>query len=276
MTPFDTAMTGASPSAVEVRIIQRRVRPSTGASAGEWVADAVLGTDSGPSDGPRPLRISEVEWIGADHQVVSVPVADGSILGPDDVASLLREARRRRLRVTVWAETDRRPNGTMVHRETYFDRSAPVGVQPPVEVTTTSDGVIVTVDEGEPPRRWWLVMYPVLLVSFTWVFFLVLGALPKMLRDIRRRAMVGVTHRWVATLDGDRLVIDVEHDESDDEHVEIDRADLVAIGAALGFHAYTTAGAVPLPARWLSTRAADQPTIADDVARVLDGALALD
>lgn len=276
MTPFDTAMAGASPSAVEVRIIQRRVRPTAAASASEWVGDAVFGTDSGPSDGARPLRICEIEWVGADHQLVSVPVADDASFGQNDVAALLVEARRRHLRVTVWAETDRRPNGTMVHRATFFDRSVPVGVQPPVDVTTTSDGVIVTVDEGEPPRRWWLVMYPVLLLSFAWVFFLVLGGLPKLLRDIRRRAMVGVTHRWVATLDGDRLVIDVEHDELDDEHVEIDRADLVAVGAALGFHAYTNAGAVPLSARWLSKRAADQPTIADDVARVLDGALAVD
>lgn len=274
MTPFETAMTGASPSAVEVRIIQRRVRPTASASASEWVGDAVFGTDGAPSDGPRPLRISEVEWIGADHQVVSVPVADGAVLGPDDVASLLHEARRRRLRVTVWAETDRRPNGTMTHRATFFEPAAPVLAGPPVDVRTTGDGVVVTVDEGEPPRRWWLLMYPVLLLSFAWVFFLVVGALPKMLRDIRRRATAGVTHRWVATLDADRLAIDVAHDESADEHIELDRADLIAVGAALGFHAYTTAGAVPLPGSWLTSRAADQPSISHDVAAALDAALA--
>jgi hypothetical protein len=273
MTPFDTAMTGASPSAVEVRIIQRRVRPDAGASAGEWVADAVLGTDSGPSDGPRPLRISEIEWIGADHQVASVPVAGDATFGPDDVAALLDEARRRRLRVTVWAETDRRSGGTMVQSGSFFDRSGPVSAPSPVSIVPTPDGIVVTVDESVPPQRWWLLMYPVLIVSFAWVFFLVIGALPRMLRDIGRRATTGVTHRWVATLDAERLVIDVDHAESDEQRIEIARADLIAVGAALGFCAYTTAGAVPLPGAWLTGNADDRSSITDGVARSLDAAL---
>lgn len=280
MTPFETAMTGAAPDAVEVRIVRHRVRRTASTAASEWLADELMRTDGTPADAPRPLRVSEIEWVRGDNQVVSVPVADGATFEQDDIAALLAEARRRQIPVSTWQETDHRPSGRMQPGSAWFvGRPAPAPRHDVVTVTATADGVVVMVDESVRPKRWWLVMYPALILSFAWLFFLVLGTLPKMVRDIWRRAMVGVRHRWIASLDADRLTIDVDHDEADrddadgDERIEIDRAGLVAIGSQFGLHAYTTEGAVPLPTRWVTGHSSDAAAMSDDVAALLNVAL---
>lgn len=281
MSAADAAIAASPADAVEVRIVRYRVRPSAGKAASEWLGDAMLGADDGGGGGARhPLRTAAIHWVTASGGTVAVDVPIDERFGPDDVARLLVAARGRGVPCAVWTETDRLGGGSMQLSETWFGSpGAPgadgVGVEAAaVDVQPTSDGAVVTVDEWQPPQRAWLLFYPVMLFSFAWVFFLFLGALPRMLRENWQRAMRGVGQRCVVTLDADALRFHVQRSGESATEIEVPRAALLALGTSLGFTAYTADGAIELPNQWAVTDLAQQQAIPPAIASAINAALA--
>ena len=267
------ALALAPPAPRELRIIRYRVRSSTGQAAGEWVGDAVFGSDAGPSDGARPLRVASVHWVDGAGATIAVEVGPGETVTPHDVARLMSEARRRGVMFAVWTETDHRPNGTMQLSETWFSGTTPDLPDVAVECRTTQDGMVVTVDERIAPQRWWLLMYVALLASFAWVFFLVIGGLPHMVRDIWRRAVTGIGQTTVFELDARSLRVEVTGGSSELD-MSVDRGRLLALGSTFGLTAYLTDEAVPLAVSWASADAARSRAQTASVVACLNRALA--
>ena len=203
MRPLDDIVRTMPPDAVELRAVRFQVRPTAGESAGDWLSDAILGSESSPADGPRPLSIRELHWLTATGGTVLIRLDQRERVEPDDLARLMGAARRRGLRFAIWSQggTDLRPQ--MVLTEVWFTGHPPPPdpsagrVRARVEETVTPTGTTVTIEERIGRQPLWLLMLPLLVLSFAWVFFLVLGALPKMVRDIWQRGARGV-RRWCA------------------------------------------------------------------------------
>lgn len=273
MSAAEAAIAVAPPDAVELRIVRYRLRKSAAQGVSEWVGDAVLGCDGGPSDGPKPLRTGVVHWITASGGTVPFELPGDDNFGPDDIARLLGEARRRNLRCAVWVETDRLGGGSMQLSESWFSGVAPSAPNDSVVVERTPHGVVVTVDELEPPHKAWLLFYPVLLVSFAWIFFLFVGGLRRMIRENWERAMVGTGQRFTASLDADQLSVEVVRNGRQESLIFIDRAGLVALGTAFGFTAYTRQGAVQLPNKWATLQLAEQHALAPAITAAINNAI---
>ncbi len=279
MSRADAAVAVAPPDAVELRIVRYRLRRSAGEALSEWAGDALLGGDGGPGADVPPLRTNVVHWIPATGGTVVFELPKDENFGADDIAQLLDAARRRGVPCAVWFETARLGGGSMQLQESWFSRVAalmPPAVDPvveAVEVEQTPDGVVVTVDEFEPPNRAWLLFYPALLFSFAWIFFLFLDALPRMLRENWQRAMVGTGQCFTATLDDARLAVDVVRNGRAETSITVDRSALLAVGTAFGFTAYTQSGAVELPNTWATMQQKSQQKMAPAIAAAINAAI---
>ncbi len=270
MSRAEAAIAVAPPDAVELRIVRYRLRQPVGHAVSEWAGDAFFGGDGGPADGLKPLRTGVVHWITASGGTVPFELPGDENFGPDDIAVLLGAARRRNLRCAVWVETDRLGGGSMQLGESWFSGAAPSAPIDAVVVELTPDGVMIAVDELEPPHKAWLLFYPALLLSFAWVFFLFLGALPRMLRENWERAMVGTGQRFTASLDTQQLSVEVVRNGRQQSLISVDRGGLIALGTTFGFTAYTHQGAVDLPNTWATLQLAEQNALAPAITAALN------
>ena len=273
MSPAEASIAAAPPDTVEVRIVRHRVRKPAPQALSEWVGNEILGGADGGTDGERPLRVSAIHWITSAGSTVPVDIPPDPEFAPRDVAILLTEAARRGVRCMVWSETNRIGGGSMQPGETWFAAADGGDGHPLVETRSTADGIVVSVDESIPPQRFWLLFYPVLLVTFAWVFFLVLGALPAMVRDIWQRSIRGTGQRFDATLDGRELRIEVERDGRVEPSVVIDRSALIAVGTTFGFVAYADGDAVALPSEFVTPDLTTQNEIRTAIAAAINQTL---
>lgn len=270
MSVVDDFLAGAPAGATEMRIVSYRVRPSTTQSVGSWLADELMGAGGEVSDAPRPLRIGLLEWLSADGGARQLTVPDDQTVDRDDLARLLVDARRRAVRVSMWSERDSAfGGGSMEAGSTFFAGAMPPLPHPAVTSDVVDGGVRVQAAVTTPPSRWWLIMYPVLIVTFAWVFFLFVGGLGTMIRRIWREGVTGSRSTLDASVVGDRLTMTVTM--SGEPVEEVDTAGVVAIGHG-GTVAYTTSGAVDLP-RVQAIDSATTAAIGTDVASRLNRAL---
>ncbi len=259
------------PDAVELRVVRRFVRKTTGQAASEWLGDALAGSE-GPSDASPPLRITEIHWLTATHATTPIVLGPDERVDPDDLAVLISEARRSGLRFAIWSEGGAPRNPTMTQVAAWFTGASvqPGASSPLVQVDRRHDEFTVIVDEHQPRQPWWLIMIPAMVLSFAWIFFLVLGALPRMVREIWQRGAVGLRQRTIAVVDTKELQVRVERNGKLLTAVTTERQGLAAIGEAAGLTAYTDGGAVDLQAAWATTDTTEQAAIKRAMARAVN------
>ncbi|MEL6891935.1 MAG: hypothetical protein AAFP84_10075, partial [Actinomycetota bacterium] len=237
---------------------------------GSWVADALWGSEYGPSESTPSTRAAEIHWLTASGATTPIVLDERERVDADDVSRLVVEARRTGLRFAVWSEEGpvRRPSIALT--AALFTGQPPRPVDEAVQVERANGSVTVTIAERQPRQPWFLIMIPVLIVTFAWLFFLVVGGLGRTLREIWERGVSGVSQRTVADFVDGSLRVRAERNGTIIDEVEMPIADVAAVATLNGLTACTTTGAVPLPNDWGTTDVAVRRSLTESFATALN------